>query len=53
MMLDTIKTCGIGVGGFWVSLWEVLPDIVRLGVGVATLIYLIMKIRKEMNEGKR
>ena len=46
-MLDTLdiaKTCGIGVGGFWMSLWEVLPDMVRLGVGIATLIYLIMKI---------
>ena len=52
-VVDTVKTTRIGVGGIWMSFWEVLPDIVRLGVGVATLVYLIIKIRKEMNEGKR
>ena len=41
--LDTLRTTSIGVGGFWMSFWEILPDIVRLGVGVATLIYLIIK----------
>ena len=52
-VVDTVKTTSIGVGGIWMSFWEVFPDIVRLGVGVATLVYLIIKIRKEMNEGKR
>ena len=52
-VVDTVKTTTIGVGGFWMSFWEVLPDIVRLGVGVATLVYLIVKIRKEINEVKR
>ena len=52
-LVDAVKTTTIGVGGFWMSFWEVLPDMVRLGVGVATLVYLIVKIRKEINEGKR
>ena len=46
--LDTIKTSFVGLGGFWLSLWSWLPEIVSLLVGVATLIYLIIKIYKEM-----
>ena len=51
--LDTLKTTTIGVSGFWISFWEILPDMVRLGVGVATLVYLIIKIIKELDEVKR
>ena len=47
-MLDTLKTTGTGLGGFWISLWEWLPEIVSLAVGIATLVYLIVKIRKEL-----
>ena len=47
-MLDTLKTTGAGLGGFWVSLWSWLPEVVSLAVGIATLIYLITKIRKEL-----
>lgn len=50
---DTIRTLTVGIGGFWMSLWETLPEIVRLGVGVATLVYLIIKIRREISEGKK
>ena len=46
--LETIKTSFVGLGGFWLSLWSWLPEIVSLLVGVATLIYLIIKIYKEM-----
>ena len=43
-MIDTLKTTGAGLGGFWLSMWHVLPDIVSLCVGFATLIYLGIKI---------
>ena len=46
--IDTLKTSGIGIGGFWLSLWNVLPDVVSLLVGIATLLYLVVKIRKEL-----
>tara|TARA_Y100001938_G_C8100664_1_gene441445 strand:+ start:5799 stop:5954 length:156 start_codon:yes stop_codon:yes gene_type:complete len=46
--IDTLKTSGIGIGGFWLSLWNVLPDVVSLLVGIATLFYLVVKIRKEL-----
>ena len=46
--IDTLKTSGIGMGGFWLSLWNVLPDVVSLLVGITTLFYLVVKIRKEL-----
>ena len=45
-MLDTLKTTGAGIGGFWISLWIWLPEIVSVSVGIATLVYLIIKIKK-------
>ena len=47
-MLDTLRTTGAGMGGWWLSISGWLPEVVSLGVGVATLIYLIIKIRKEL-----
>ena len=46
-MEDTLKTTAAGTGGFWLSMWELLPDLVSLAIGIATLVYLILKIRKE------
>ena len=46
--IDTLKTSGIGIGGWWLSISGWLSGIVSLLVGVATLIYLIIKIRKEL-----
>ena len=47
-MIDTLKTTGAGVSGWWLSISGWLPEIVSLSVGIATLIYLIIKIKKEL-----
>ena len=47
-MIDTLKTTVAGIGGFWISLWKWLPEVVSLSVGIATIVYLIVKIRKEL-----
>jgi len=47
-MEETLKTTGAGLGGFWISLWGWLPEVVSLSVGIATLVYLIIKIGKEL-----
>ena len=47
-MIDTLKTTGAGMGGWWLSISGWLTDVVSLSVGVATLIYLAIKIRKEL-----
>ena len=47
-IVDTLKTTGTGIGGFWLSLWSWLPEVVSLVVGISTIVYLIVKIRKEL-----
>ena len=47
-MIDTLKTEGIGLGGWWLSISGWLPELVSLGVGIAPLIYLVIKIKKEL-----
>ena len=47
-IIDTLKTTGAGVSGWWLSISGWLPEIVSLGVGVATLVYLVIKIYKEL-----
>ena len=47
-MIDTLKTEGIGLSWWWLSISGWLPELVSLGVGIATLVYLVIKIRKEL-----
>ena len=47
-IVDTLKTSGVGVSGWWLSVSGWLPEVVSLSVGIATLVYLIIKIRKEL-----
>ena len=47
-IIDTLKTTGAGVSGWWLSVSGWLPEVVSLGVGIATLVYLIIKIYKEL-----
>lgn len=48
-IVDTLKTTGAGVSGWWLSVSGWLPDVISLLVGIATLCYLIIKISKELN----
>ena len=47
-VIDTLKTSCAGVGGFALTFMEWIPDVVRLGIAIATLAYMIVKIKKEM-----
>ena len=47
-ILETLKTTGAGVSGWWLSVSGWLTGVVSLMVGVATLVYLIIKIKKEL-----
>ena len=47
-MIDTLKTETIGISGWWLSISGWLPEVVSLCVGMATLIYLVIKISKEL-----
>ena len=47
-MIDRLKTTGAGMSGWWLSVSGWLPEVVSLGVGFATLVYLVIKIYKEL-----
>ena len=51
-MIDTLKssasTIGQCAGGIALSFWEVLPDILRIGILLATLINIAVKIKKDI-----
>jgi len=47
-ILETLKIEGIGISGWWLSISGWLPEVVSLMVGLATLAYLVIKIRKEL-----
>ena len=47
-IIDTLKTTGTGISGWWLSVSGWLPEVVSLCVGIATLLYLIIKIYKEL-----
>ena len=46
--LDTLKTGGIGVGSWWLTVSGWFPDFVSVCVGIATIAYLMIKIYKEI-----
>ena len=46
--IDPLKPSGVGMGGWWLSISGWFPELVSLCVGLATLAYLIIKIRKEL-----
>jgi len=50
--LDTVRTVAVGVTGQHVCLFG-LPDIVSIFVGIATFIYLVIKIRRELVEKRK
>ena len=53
MDVDTLKTAVIGSGGISIQFMEILPEMVRVGVGIATIVYFaykIMLIKKQLKE---
>ena len=48
--LDTLKTGGIGIGSWWLTVSGWLPDLVSVCVGITTIVYLVTKIAKEIKK---
>ena len=49
-MIDTLKTASVGAGGFGVQFMSMLPEMVRIGVGLATIVYIVIRVYKEMSK---
>lgn len=53
MDVDSLKSAIIGSGGLGVQFMDFLPEIVKMGVGIATIVYFVYKIaliRKQLKE---
>tara|TARA_R100001244_G_scaffold112979_1_gene83632 strand:+ start:110 stop:262 length:153 start_codon:yes stop_codon:yes gene_type:complete len=50
--MDTVKTLSAGVGG--VTIWwiDLIHPMVQLAVSLATLVYIIVKIKNEISKEK-
>ena len=49
-MIDSLKTMAVSVTGIGVTWIEWLPVVVRVLVGVASLVYLFIKIYNELKK---
>ena len=47
-MLDTLKTAAVGSGSIIMQFVGMVPDMVKVGVVIATILYLAVKIKKEL-----
>jgi len=47
-VIDTLKTTGIGGTSFIIQCIEYIPEVVRVLVGIVTIVYLIVQIRKDL-----
>ena len=47
-MLDTLKTAGVGIAGSSLHWTEYVPPIFSALAALATLIYMLIKIKKEV-----
>ena len=47
-MLDTLKTAGVGIAGSSLHWTEYVPPIMSALASLATLVYMLIKIKKEI-----
>tara|TARA_Y100001938_G_scaffold145641_1_gene222743 strand:+ start:8849 stop:8998 length:150 start_codon:yes stop_codon:yes gene_type:complete len=47
-MVDSLKTVTAGASGVTITWLEFLPMMVRVAVGIATFVYICVKIYKEI-----
>ena len=50
MAKDSLITMAQGAGGVALSFWEVLPDMLRIGILIATLLHIVIKIINDYNK---
>jgi hypothetical protein len=53
MDLDTLKSAIIGSGGISIQFMDFLPEMVKMMVGIVTIVYFLYKIqliRKQLKE---
>jgi len=48
--IDTVRTSFVGMGGTMVAWMEIIPPVLSALTAIATLVYMILKIRNEIRK---
>ena len=48
IMKSPVGTAFEGIAGILITLWDRLPEILRIGIGIATLVHIVIRIKKDM-----
>ena len=48
VMKSPIGTAFEGAAGILITMWDRLPEVLRILIGIATFIHIVIKIKKDM-----
>ena len=48
IMKSPVGTAFEGAIGILITMWDRLPEIIRICIGIATLVHIIVRIKKEI-----
>jgi hypothetical protein len=48
ILKSPIGTAFEGTAGILITLWDWLPEALRIGIGIATFIHIVIRIKKDM-----
>ena len=48
IMKSPIGTAFEGTAGIMITMWDRLPEILRIGIGIATFVHIVIKIRRDI-----
>ena len=49
-MVDTLKTAGVGTVGMGIQFMDMVPDAAKVVIAIATVGYLIVKVKNELGK---
>ena len=48
VLRSPIGTAFEGIAGILITLWDVLPEIIRIGIGIATFVHIVIRIKRDI-----
>jgi hypothetical protein len=48
ILRSPIGTAFEGTAGILITLWDVLPETIRILIGIATFVHIVIRIKKDM-----
>ena len=48
VLKSPIGTAFEGTLGILITLWDALPEIIRIGIGIATFVHIVIRIKRDI-----